>query len=146
MGNDETEWLRQQGYRLTPQRMQVLQVIKMRGEHVTAEEIHAAILPQQPYLALTTVYRTLQWLQRVGLVAPITIAGRLCYEYHAPGHCHHHLICQQCGQHVEIADELFATLRNDLQQRYGFQLKVAHLALSGLCATCAAAGVSTADS
>jgi Fe2+ or Zn2+ uptake regulation protein len=140
---DEAALLRHQGHRLTPQRLQVLQVIKAHNKHITAEEIHATIVPQQPYLDIATVYRTLQWLQGVGLVAPISIDGRLYYEYHAHGDHHHHLICQQCGGHIQIPDSDFTALKADVQTRYGFRLHVDHLALSGVCAECAAA---TADS
>jgi Fur family transcriptional regulator, ferric uptake regulator len=134
---DEATKLRQQGYRLTPQRLEVLQVIKAHGRHMTAEAIHAAILPQQPFLDIATVYRTLQWLQSVGLVAPISLGdGKLHYEYHKPGEHHHHLVCQQCGQHTQIPDDLFTGLKDDLQRRYGFTLHVDHLALPGRCAAC----------
>ena len=134
---EEATLLRQQGHRLTPQRLQVLQVIKAHGNHLTAEEIHAAIVPQQPFIDIATVYRTLQWLQGVGLVAPISIAGRLYYEYHTPGDHHHHLICQQCGHHIQISDEEFAPLKAAFQNRYGFALQIDHLALAGQCAECA---------
>jgi Fur family ferric uptake transcriptional regulator len=135
---DDAALLRQQGHRLTPQRLQVLQVVQTHAQHLTAEEIHAAILPQQPYLDIATVYRTLQWLQSVGLVAPISIDGKLHYEYHPLGDHHHHLICQQCGYHIQIPDTDVATLKAELRQRYGFVLQVDHLALSGRCAGCAA--------
>jgi Fur family ferric uptake transcriptional regulator len=137
---DEATRLRQQGYRLTPQRLQVLQVLKTRGQHMTAEEIHAAIVPHQPYLDIATVYRTLQWLQGVGLAAPISLGeGKLHFEYRRPGEHHHHLICQHCGQHIQISDDHFAALKADLEQRYGFSLQVDHLALTGCCAGCRAA-------
>jgi Fur family transcriptional regulator, ferric uptake regulator len=134
---DEAKWLRQQRYRLTPQRLQVLQVIKSYGQHITAEAIHAAILPQQPYLDIATVYRTLQWLQSVGLVAPISMGdGKLHFEYHRPGDHHHHLLCQQCGGQIQIPDDLFTALKDDLRQRFGFILQADHLALPGRCAAC----------
>jgi len=134
---EEAALLRQRGYRLTPQRLQVLQVIKARRHHITAEEIHAAIVPEQPYLDIATVYRTLQWLQSVGLVAPISIGdGKQYYEYHRPGEHHHHLICQQCGLQIQIPDEHFATLKAELHERYGFTLQIDHLALPGRCAGC----------
>ena len=137
---EEAELLRQQGHRLTPQRLQVLHVIKSHGCHITAEEIHAAIVPQQPYLDIATVYRTLQWLQSVGLVAPIGMGdGKLHYEYRRPGEHHHHLICQRCGQQIEIPGEHLAALKADIHQRYGFTLHVDHLALPGRCASCASA-------
>jgi len=137
---DEAARLRQQGYRLTPQRLQVLQVIKSRGQHMTAEAIHAAILPQQPFLDIATVYRTLQWLQSVGLVAPISLGdGKLHFEYHKPGEHHHHLVCQQCNQQIQIPDDLFTALKGDIYRRFGFALQADHLALPGRCAGCRAA-------
>jgi Fur family ferric uptake transcriptional regulator len=134
---EEAALLRRQGHRLTPQRLHVLQVIKAHSQHMTAEEIHAAIVPQQPFIDIATVYRTLQWLQNVGLVAPISTGeGKLDYEYHAPGEHHHHLICQQCGQHTQIPDADLASLKHDLQVRYGFTLQIDHLALPGRCGGC----------
>lgn len=137
--NEEAELLRQQGHRLTPQRLQVLQVIKSQGCHMTAEEIHAAIVPRQPYLDIATVYRSLQWLQSVGLVAPIRVGdGKQHYEYHRPGNHHHHLVCQHCGQQIQIPDSHMLSLKAELQQHYGFTLDADHLALPGRCASCAA--------
>ena len=136
---EETKLLRQQGHRLTPQRLLVLEVIKSCGCHITAEAIYAAIVPQQPYIDIATVYRALQWLENVGLVARISIDGTLHYEYHPLGNHHHHLICQQCGHVIEIPDEVVATLKINIQQRYNFNLHLDHLALPGRCAACAGA-------
>ena len=134
---EEAALLRQQGHRLTPQRLHVLQVIKAHSQHMTAEEIHAAIVPQQPFIDIATVYRTLIWLQSVGLVAPISTGeGKLYYEYHAPGDHHHHLICQQCGQHIQIPDADLACLKQHLHTHYNFSLQIDHLALPGRCGGC----------
>jgi Fur family transcriptional regulator, ferric uptake regulator len=128
--------LRQQGHRLTPQRLIVLEVIKSNGRHLTAEEIHAAVLSHQPYINIATIYRTLQWLQEVGLVAPITLgSGPLRYEY-VSGTVHHHLICQECGYEQEIGDDILAALKQQLLERYGFSAQMSHLALLGRCTAC----------
>jgi Fur family ferric uptake transcriptional regulator len=114
----------------------VLQVIKHSGRHLTAEDIHAAVLPQQPYINIATIYRTLQWLQDVGLVAPIAVGGGpLRYEY-VSGAVHHHLICQECGQEQEIGDDILDALKAYLIERYGFTAQLSHLALPGRCALC----------
>lgn len=134
--SDDAAALRQQGYRLTPQRLMVLEVVKRSGRHVTAEDVHAAILPQHPYINIATVYRTLQWLQEVGLVAPIALgSGPLHYEY-VHGETHHHLICQDCGYQQEIGDDILDALKAQLLQRYAFTAQLHHLALPGRCATC----------
>src|SRR5262245_57364471 len=134
--SDDAAALRQQGHRLTPQRLIVLDVVKRSGRHLTAEEVHAAVLPQHPYINIATVYRTLQWLQEVGLVAPLALGnGPLRYEY-THGAVHHHLICQECGHESEIGDDILDTLKGHLLARYGFAVQLNHLALPGRCAVC----------
>jgi Fur family transcriptional regulator, ferric uptake regulator len=134
--SEDAATLRQQGYRLTPQRLMVLEVVKSSGKHLTAEDVHAAILPQHPYVNIATVYRTLQWLQEVGLVAPIATGnGPLHYEY-VDGETHHHLVCQDCGYEQEIGDDILAALKAQLLERYAFTAQFHHLALPGRCATC----------
>jgi Fur family transcriptional regulator, ferric uptake regulator len=136
--NDDAVALRQQGHRVTPQRLMVLDVVKRNGQHLTADEIYAAVLPQHPYVNIATVYRTLQWLQEVGLVAPIMIGnGPVRYEY-IWGTTHHHLVCQSCGREYEIGDDILDTLKTQLLERYGFMAHLNHLALPGRCATCRA--------
>lgn len=136
--NNDAAALRKQGHRLTPQRLIVLEMIRASSSHLTAEEIHAAVLPQHPYINIATVYRTLQWLQEVGLVAPIVWgSGPFRYEY-VHGVIHHHLICQECGQEHEIGDDILDALKAQLLERYGFTAQLNHLALPGRCAVCQA--------
>ncbi|HEX9438278.1 MAG TPA: Fur family transcriptional regulator [Roseiflexaceae bacterium] len=134
--SNDADTLHRQRHRLTPQRLIVLEMIKRSGKHLTAQEIHAAVLPQQPYVNIATVYRTLQWLQDVGLVAPIAVgSGAVRYEY-TSGAVHHHLICQECGQEQEIGDDILDALKARLLERYGFTAQWSHLALPGRCAAC----------
>ena len=96
------------------------------------------MLAHHPYVNIATVYRTLQWLQEVGLVAPIAIGnGPLRYEYIC-GTAHHHLICHECGREYEIGDDILDTLKAQLLERYGFMAQLNHLALPGRCAACRA--------
>lgn len=134
---EEAEWLRQQGHRLTPQRMLVLQIIKNQGQHMTAEEIHDQVILKQPFIDIATVYRTLQWLQSVGLVSPINIGdGLQRFEYRHADEMHHHLICQQCGYEVQVPDDLLEPLRESINQQYGFTVKSEHMAFHGTCSHC----------
>lgn len=134
--SDDAAILRKQGYRLTPQRLVVLEVVKRSGQHLTAEEIHAAIVPQHPYINIATIYRTLQWLQDVGMVSPLAIGtGPLRYEY-VRGETHHHLVCQDCGYEQEIGDDILDALKANLQQRYSFSAQMHHLAIPGRCGAC----------
>lgn len=132
----DAERLRQEGHRLTPQRLMVLDVVARSCKHLTADEIHAAVVDQHPYVSIATVYRTLQWLQNVGLVAPLVgAAGPLCYEY-VTGTRHHHLVCVVCGYEQEIADDDLEVLKHHLLARYGFAAHLSHLGLTGRCMAC----------
>jgi Fur family ferric uptake transcriptional regulator len=133
--SDDAAILRKQGHRLTPQRLMVLEVVR-QGKHLTAEEVYAAAVGQHPYINIATIYRTLQWLQDVGLVAPLASGtGPLRYEY-VRGGTHHHLICQDCGYEEEIDDDLLSALKAHLQERYAFSAQLHHLAIPGRCSTC----------
>jgi Fe2+ or Zn2+ uptake regulation protein len=85
--------LQDQGYRLTPQRLATLEVIKGAGCHMTIQEVLDALADAYPTLSVPTVYRNLQWLQTAGLVAETDLGGD-CHEYEYIGETpHHHLIC-----------------------------------------------------
>jgi Fe2+ or Zn2+ uptake regulation protein len=84
--------LRQQGYRLTPQRLAVLEVIKAGPGHMSVNDVLAGVRTQYPTLTVPTVYRILQWLKGVNLVAETDLGGGChIYEYIADHH-HHHLL------------------------------------------------------
>lgn len=134
--HDALGLLRQRGHRLTPQRIEVVRVISSHEHYLTAEEIHALIVPHQPSLDIASVYRILQWLQRVEMVAPIATGdGKLRYEYHPHGNHHHHLVCQGCGTTIQIPEDMIAELKAELHQRYHFRVD-AHLTLPGRCDQC----------
>ena len=134
---DATALLRQHGHRATPQRVVVLTVLRAQEEPVTADELHALSQPRQPSLDLATVYRVLQFLQRAGLAAALTLGGGpQRFKYRDPGDYHHHVVCKHCGAHTQVPDSLFAGMRAELDARYGFALQVDHMLLPGLCAGC----------
>ncbi|HWQ15157.1 MAG TPA: Fur family transcriptional regulator [Roseiflexaceae bacterium] len=138
--SDDAATLRRQGYRLTPQRLMVLEVIRSSRRHLTAEEIHAAVLAQHPYVNIATIYRTVQWLQRVGLVAPIVVSGEPIHYEYVNGAVHHHLICRGCGAQHEIGDDVLDALKRLLIERYGFEAQLCHLGIPGVCAACRGQG------
>ena len=128
--------LREQGYRLTPQRLTVIDVIARGGNHLTVDEIFVEVLAAHPFTNIATVYRTLQWLQQVGLVTPLLVGGEpIRYEF-TPDVQHHHLICLNCGAERQIGDEVLDSLKAQLLARYGFAARLQHLGLPGYCAAC----------
>ena len=132
------ERLRRLGVRVTPQRLFVLEALEQGGGHMTAEEIMRWAVQRYPAINLATVYRTLDLLIEVGLVAQIHLdAGATSFELvgAAP---HHHLVCEHCGAIIEMDETMFAALRDQLLATYGFLAQPRHMAIFGLCRACAA--------
>ncbi|NPV81794.1 MAG: transcriptional repressor [Firmicutes bacterium] len=97
--------LAEKEFRITPQRRTVLKVLSShQNRHLTAEQIYRIARAQGLKLGLTTVYRTLMDLERLGLVARLEIGkGPARYEL-TPTHTqpHYHLVCLRCGRISEV--------------------------------------------
>src|SRR4030042_3262804 len=104
MGKERlNEALQELGYRLTPQRLMVLEMIAESTDHISAEDIYERIKPRYPHINISTIYRTLELLKQLGLVTVTDMGdGRITYHYADKGH-HPHLICHRCGDKLELA-------------------------------------------
>ena len=128
--------LSQQGYRLTPQRMMILSAIESSEDHISAEEIYAQIVARYPNVNISTVYRTLELLERLGMVTKTDLGeGRVRYHPVEQGH-HHHLVCRECGAIIDLDESLLAPLKSTLLREYKFVADLKHLAILGRCANC----------
>jgi Fur family ferric uptake transcriptional regulator len=132
------EILREKGYRLTPQRMMVLEAIEASHDHISAEEIHTRARIQYPYINISTVYRTLELLKENGLVTETDLGGER-FLYHPAGKAqHHHLVCRKCGKVRDIDASVFQQLRDELKTRHSFDAEFEHIAIFGTCDSCQA--------
>lgn len=132
--------LREQGHRLTPQRLAILETIKGAEGHMTMQDILDALVDSYPTLSLPTVYRNLQWLKAAGLVVETDMGGD-CHEYeYILGHRHHHLICAECGERIELPDSILDPVRQEIERQYGYASCMDHFALFGICPRCHAQG------
>jgi Fur family ferric uptake transcriptional regulator len=131
--------LRERGYRLTPQRLAIMQILEEDGGHLSPVEIYERAITQIPGITEATVYRTLDFLARNGLVLVAHVGdGRLVYE--VAGHNHHHLICHDCGTTVEIEHHLLEALYVQFDEQTGFTIDQRHATFFGLCPKCAKKG------
>jgi len=131
-----SETLSQLGYRLTPQRLMILEAVEGADSHISAEEIYSQVYARYPHLNISTIYRTLELLKELGLVTETDLGdGRVRYHSIRKGR-HHHLICQKCGQVFDIEEETLSPLWSEINQQYDFQVDMKHLAFFGLCAKC----------
>lgn len=127
--------LHERGLRMTPQRQLVLDAVRVLG-HATPEQVCTEVQRAAPAVNITTIYRTLDLLERLGVVRHVHLGhGAPTYSVHE--HEHVHLVCHGCGEVNEAPVSLLSELTTRLREASGFRLDAAHVALSGLCARCA---------
>jgi Fur family ferric uptake transcriptional regulator len=131
--------LRRRGLRWTPQRQTVVDVLAASDGHVTGAELVERCRSRDPATTPSTVYRTLDVLEDLGLVRHGHGAdGR--EEFHVlPAGQHGHLHCSECGATWEIDAARGEAVAAALRAGDGFELDIGHVTLVGRCRRCAAA-------
>jgi Fur family ferric uptake transcriptional regulator len=136
--HDEPDWrvtLREKGYRLTPQRELVLAAV-MELEHATPEQVATQVQRTASGINISTVYRTLELLEELGLVRHAHL-GHGAPSYHPAGHHQHlHLVCRDCGAVSQVGMEVAGDLTDRLAADVGFSVDLEHFAIYGRCRDC----------
>lgn len=132
--------LKRRGLRLTPQRLMILELLEQSSGHIAPEDIYQQVHRRYPMINRSTVHRTLDMLEEMGLVRHGHVADGAA-RYHLARDVHHlHLVCHRCGGAMEVDDLSLASAFADLlQTRFGFRADLTHFPISGLCARCASA-------
>jgi Fur family ferric uptake transcriptional regulator len=127
--------LRSRGYRLTPQRQLVLAAVTELG-HATPESVHAWITERASGVNISTVYRTLELLEGLGLVSHAHLSHGAPTYHAADQPPHIHLICRHCGKITEVEPSVVEPLLSRLTSEHGFTADVGHLTVFGACKEC----------
>ena len=144
MSGDWREMLRDKGYRLTPQRELVLAAVNELG-HATPEQVCAKVQETASGINISTVYRTLELLEELGLIRHAHL-GHGAPSYHPAGHQHHlHLVCRDCGAVSQVGVDVAGPLTTAVREAEGFEVDLEHFAIYGRCRTCLAALLDTAE-
>ena len=129
------ESIRSRGYRLTPQRRAILRILAATPRHLTPLEVFERAQEVMPGITEPTVYRTLTFLAKQGLILPAHMGnGQFAYEYTARNH--HHLICRSCSHMIDIPEESLQGFFKAFQEQTGYQIEFTHLTFFGLCPEC----------
>lgn len=133
--------LKGKGYKLTPQRRAVLDIIiSNEGKHLTAEELYDLVKIECPEIGLATVYRTVLLLEELGVVCRLDLNDDGCSRYELvhedENHQHHHLICTNCGKVIEVEGDLLGSLEHAIEKKYEFKIKNHSVKFYGLCSEC----------
>jgi Fur family transcriptional regulator, ferric uptake regulator len=127
--------LRERGHRLTPQRELVLRAVERLG-HATPDEVLAAVHEESTAVNISTVYRTLELLEELGLIRHAHLSDRAPTYHSATAPAHVHLVCRGCGAVTEADQEVVDPFTAALASRHHFSTDIGHLTVFGTCQSC----------
>ena len=127
--------LRGSGYRLTPQRELILAAVERLG-HATPDEVLAAVRESSSAVNVSTVYRTLEVLEELGLVRHAHLSDRSPTYHSVTDHEHFHLVCRNCQRVISVDPDVLTPLQEKLAADHGFDVDVGHLTVFGRCSAC----------
>jgi Fur family transcriptional regulator, ferric uptake regulator len=134
--DDILDRLRRDGGRVTASRRAVIDVmLSSPSHHMTAPDVVDAVRAGHPDFHESTVYRTLERLAELGVIARIQI-GPGPAVFHLSVAQHHHLVCDRCGSVAEAPAGLLDAVATRLRREHGFVLDPGATPLHGLCAAC----------
>lgn len=127
-----------QGGRMTAQRRFILQALESFEGHPTAEELYDCARQSDPSLNLSTIYRTLRWLEQEGLVRPRRFTGDQHHEHFdaATPQEHHHFYCNSCQQVIEFEEPAIQAIKKHFSEHSGAFIASASVILYGICPEC----------
>jgi Fe2+ or Zn2+ uptake regulation protein len=128
--------LEQKGLRLSLPRRLVLDYIHARSQHLTGEEIITQVHEKYPQISITTISRTLGFLENEGCVYRRESNSRDVYHLSDDGP-HHHLVCNECGKTIACDDKMFTSVQRSVEIKYGFHINSDQFVFKGTCAMCA---------
>ncbi len=135
--------------RWTIPREAIFSLLMKRQQHLSAKEVYALLQASNSEIGIATVYRTLDMLDKAGLVRKIQCRdGHLRYEYKRGDQSdhHHHLICTDCGKILNYRDfekeelDLVRKTEEIMEKKYGFLVRDHNIEFLGLCEQCRPGG------
>ncbi|HET8841673.1 MAG TPA: Fur family transcriptional regulator [Ktedonobacteraceae bacterium] len=136
--NSSRELLHQQGYRLTPQRYALFQVLQESGRHLSVDEIVARVKATNPCVSVSTVYRNLHMLLEAELIQEqyFPLHGAQPHYEVAKDSGHHHMVCQKCRGIFHFSHTFPEQILHELEQQHHFRSLRLALTVEGVCEVC----------
>ena len=127
--------LREKGFRMTPQRLEVIRLLAASKGHPSASQIFETIKKQFPTMSQATVYNTLAVLKDLNQVLEIDLHGDSHYDGNRPEE-HAHLICLNCKKIIDGDFKIETERVQELEQSSRFQIIRSQITFYGLCPEC----------
>ncbi|WP_454054719.1 Fur family transcriptional regulator [Clostridium sp. Marseille-Q7071] len=132
--------LKEKGYKITQPREKVLDIIiKNRYKHLTSDEIYVLIKKDYPKIGISTVYRTMQLLERINIVCKFDSDEEgIRYELMEPNdkYQHPHFICKNCNKVYPVKDVNLEQIKNKIDKNFNFKIIDYSLKFYGICKNC----------
>jgi Fur family ferric uptake transcriptional regulator len=124
------------GKRVTHQRALIMEIIRKGRGHLDADEIYRRAREKESRLSLSTVYRTLRMLKKLGLVEELHFDEEHHHYEVKPSVEHHHLVCLGCGRVIEFYYPLSRYLRKKIPEAKDFDITETEIRMTGYCSKC----------
>jgi Fur family peroxide stress response transcriptional regulator len=127
---------RAHGLPVTVQRRRIFEALVGRTDHPTPDQVYAAVQDTLPGVSRTTVYRVLDTLVRVGVLARASSPGAASRVDPRTAR-HHHLVCERCERLFDVDEDAVPhRIRPPDVRRSGFAIHGYSIYFTGLCAAC----------
>lgn len=126
--------LREEGFRITPQRTAIVDYLLKTEDHPSAELIHNVVKKKYPMVSLSTVYKTLDLLKEKSLVNEIEVEGEARFDAHTDEHIN--LVCMNCGKIEDIDEESLKEIQVKVAKKSKYLILKSSFELLGYCSVC----------
>lgn len=126
--------LRGQGFRITPQRIAIVEYLLKTDDHPSAEHIHKIIQKKYPMVSLSTVYKTLDLLREKKIVNEIKVEGEARFDAHTDEHIN--LVCMNCGKIEDIDEDSLKEIQTKVARKSKYMILKSNFELFGYCNNC----------
>jgi Fur family peroxide stress response transcriptional regulator len=126
--------LREEGFRITPQRIAIVEYLLKTNDHPSAEHIHKIVQKKYPMVSLSTVYKTLDLLREKKLVNEIKVEGEARFDAHTDEHIN--LICMNCGKIEDVDEDSLREIQTKAARKSKYMILKSNFELLGYCNNC----------
>lgn len=130
-----TAILRENGYKVTPQRLAVYETLAATHEHPSAEMLYKTLRPKYPSMSFATVYKTVEILNRLHVIQIIN-TGEDSFRYDADISDHHHVQCTCCGKVEDLFNVDYSGIMAQAEKKSGYKLSGHQFYFYGVCENC----------
>ena len=126
--------LRDEGFRITPQRIAIVDYLLKTEEHPSADLIHKVIKKKYPMISLSTVYKTLDLLKEKKLVNEMDVDGEARFDAHTDEHIN--LVCMNCGKIDDVDENTLREIQIKAAKKSKYLILRSNFELHGYCSSC----------